>query len=280
MSATAKGNKLPPSKKTPKKASKATTKSTKAKNPSTTKRKSTKKKKVDTPTISIPHVSNDYIPEWMNKERTKILYEPENIQSSEHENRNNDDHQSVVYYWMQRDVRTEDNWALLFAQHLAQMQNVPLRIFYVLPCPYNADSNNDKEKADDDDNDDDNDLPPKVCEMQMTKRHGSFLLGGLQIVEKELNEKNVPFDILMSPSHEKVGETVHDFIMAKSCNTSIENDDDEKKKDDTTNTIPVHKASVLVCDMNPLRQFRNWVEDQTMPLMKESDVPFYQVDAQ
>lgn len=194
----------------------------------------------------------------MNKERTKVLYEPEDIKQG-------DVGGNCVYYWMQRDVRAVDNWALLFAQHLAQMQNIPLRVVYVLPCPFRMD--------DDDNKNDDDELPPKVCEMQMTQRHGSFLLGGLKVVEQELMEKNVPFHILMSKSHSDVGQTVHDFIMGK-AKTKVDGTNSSKGKGGG------QIASVLVCDMNPLRQYRNWVEDQVTPLMRDCGVPFYQVDAQ
>jgi len=151
-------------------------------------------------------------------------------------------------------MRTVDNWALFLAQHLAQMQNIPLCVLYILPCPFtndNRDSSSTKS----------NSLPPKVCEMKMTERHGSFLLGGLQIIEKELAQKNVPFHVLQS-NHCNVGQTVHDFVTAKG----------ENKQGLV--------ASVVVSDMNPLRQFRNWVEDQAAPLMEGSGIPFYQVDAQ
>ena len=102
----------------------------------------------------------------------------------------------------------------------------------------------------------------------MTQRHASFLIGGLQFVEKELMEKNVELHILKSKSHSKVGRTVHDFVMGN-------HGDDNKSKSASEGTKPI-----VVCDMNPLRQFRNWVEDQATPLMERSGVPFYQVDAQ
>jgi len=35
-----------------------------------------------------------------------------------------------VVYWMQRDQRSQDNWALLFAQDLALSKDVPLIVLF------------------------------------------------------------------------------------------------------------------------------------------------------
>jgi hypothetical protein len=77
----------------------------------------------------------------------------------------------------------------------------------------------------------------------------------LKIVEKELHEKNVSFQILTPANHADVGQHVHNHI-----------DEDN--------------ASVVVCDMSPLRQYREWIEEQASPLFVGSKVPIYQVDAQ
>ncbi|EED91138.1 predicted protein [Thalassiosira pseudonana CCMP1335] len=83
---------------------------------------------------------------------------------------------------MLRDVRTVDNWALLFAQSLAVQQKVPLRVVYALPPPPS---------------------------MALTVRHGTFLLDGLKVVANELQEASVPFDILCPSSRSEVGKTIH-----------------------------------------------------------------------
>ncbi len=115
---------------------------------------SARKKKEEFPPV--PHVSEDFIPEWMNVERTKVLTTPDVITPKESKNEKEKD-QSCIYYWMQRDMRTADNWALLFAEHLAKEKNVPMRVVYVLPPPMPSAS----------DSDDGLDVPPKVCEMKM-----------------------------------------------------------------------------------------------------------------
>ena len=130
---------------------------------STTKKKTTKKKQEFPP---VPHVSDEHehpgplninlIPQWLNKERTKVITVPDVL-----EPRSGGD---CVYYWMQRDMRTEDNWALLYANYLAEEQNVPLKVLYVLPplVPSGGGGNADADVQEEDDG-----MPPKVCEMKM-----------------------------------------------------------------------------------------------------------------
>jgi hypothetical protein len=126
----------------------------------------TKKKKDEFPPV--PHVSDEHplnlVPQWLNKERTKVITLPNIL-----EPRSGGD---CVYYWMQRDMRTEDNWALLYANYLAEEQNVPLKVLYVLPPPVPSGSGGggnsvavvDAAHADGQEEDW---MTPKVCEMKM-----------------------------------------------------------------------------------------------------------------
>jgi hypothetical protein len=97
---------------------------------------------------TVIHVPDGYnlIPEWFNKERARVITTPDVLVPRPGK---------CVYYWMQRDMRTQDNWALLFANFLAKKQNVPLKVLFVLPCPIPSIVAKD------------NDCPPKVCEMNM-----------------------------------------------------------------------------------------------------------------
>ena len=191
---------------------------------------SRKKKEIE-PTVQ--YCDEDLIPSFMNRERTRVLT-PEICRPK--------DEGDCIYYWMQRDMRTEDNYALLFANHLAKEKNVALKVMYVLPPPM-------KSSATDED-----DLPPKVCEMKMTERYGSFLLGGLKIVEQNLHEKNVNFEVLMPDDDGSVGETVSKHL--------IDNN-----------------AAATIVDMSPLRQFRQWMEVQTAPRLSSVNIPLFQCDA-
>ena len=80
-----------------------------------------------------------------------------------------------VLYWMSRDQRVNDNWALLFAQELALERKVSLGVvFSLVPRFLNA-----------------------------TSRQYGFMLKGLQEVENHLAELNIPFFLLIgSPEQE------------------------------------------------------------------------------
>jgi deoxyribodipyrimidine photo-lyase len=97
-----------------------------------------------------------------------------------------------VAYWMSRDQRVEDNWALLFSQHLALEAKVPLLVTF---C-----------------------LVPRF--LGATVRQYSFMIRGLQEVEQNLRRKNIHFLLLSGfPEKEiprfvkdhKVGALVTDF---------------------------------------------------------------------
>jgi deoxyribodipyrimidine photo-lyase len=73
-----------------------------------------------------------------------------------------------ILYWMSRDQRAKDNWALLFAQGLALEQKVPLGVVFCLVPDF----------------------------LQATVRQYDFMLRGLEETEKELAVKNIPFMLL------------------------------------------------------------------------------------
>lgn len=71
----------------------------------------------------------------------------------------------TVAYWMSRDQRVQDNWALLWAQEQALLLNAPLVVvFCLVPGFINA-----------------------------AARHYHFMLKGLQEVEQALAAKNIRF---------------------------------------------------------------------------------------
>ena len=98
----------------------------------------------------------------------------------------------IVAYWMSRDQRADDNWALLFAQEMSLASHVPLVVIF---C-----------------------LVPRFLEA--TARQYLFMLKGLQEVEKDLATQNIPFFLLTgSPEkeipafvkHHDVSHLVTDF---------------------------------------------------------------------
>lgn len=78
-----------------------------------------------------------------------------------------------IAYWMWRDQRVQDNWALLYAQRMALKQEVPLLVCFCLPSKY----------------------------LHSTFRQYSFMIKGLQQVEKELASLNINFHLLLGDPH-------------------------------------------------------------------------------
>lgn len=70
-----------------------------------------------------------------------------------------------VVYWMSRDQRAHDNWALLYAQQLALENKKPLLVLFNLVPDF----------------------------LEATIRQYGFMLKGLQEVEIELLKHNIPF---------------------------------------------------------------------------------------
>ena len=73
-----------------------------------------------------------------------------------------------VVYWMSRDQRAEDNWALVFAQQLALEKNEPLGVVF---C-----------------------LTPNFAGATLRQYH--FMLKGLAETSAQLQAKNIPFSLL------------------------------------------------------------------------------------
>ncbi|MBT8382519.1 MAG: deoxyribodipyrimidine photo-lyase, partial [Ignavibacteria bacterium] len=80
-----------------------------------------------------------------------------------------------VMYWMSRDQRAHDNWALLYAQHLAIDKKKDLIVVFSLVSEF----------------------------LGATQRQYDFMLKGLMEVEIELKRHNIPFMFLLGePSAE------------------------------------------------------------------------------
>ncbi|XP_029970321.1 CPD photolyase [Salarias fasciatus] len=86
-----------------------------------------------------------------------------------------------VLYWMWRDQRVQDNWALIHAQRLAVEESLPLHICFCLTVPESPLS---------------------------TLRHYSFLLKGLEEVSKECRPLDIQFHLLRGAP----GEVLPGFV--------------------------------------------------------------------
>ena len=99
-----------------------------------------------------------------------------------------------ILYWMNRDQRVHDNWALLYAKELADQNEVPLAVCFNLAPGFLGGS----------------------------RRQHLFKVDGLQEVERELTKKDIPFYLLRGEETEKdivelverfdVGAVVTDFF--------------------------------------------------------------------
>ena len=92
-----------------------------------------------------------------------------------------------IVYWMSRDQRVHDNWALLFTQQLALEKKKPLVVMFNLVPDF----------------------------LEATIRQYGFMLKGLQEVEKELSKYNLQFFLLSGKPKVQIPE----FL--KQINTSI-----------------------------------------------------------
>ena len=74
-----------------------------------------------------------------------------------------------IIYWMSRDQRVEDNWALIYAQSIAQKHEKPLLVVFCLQSKF----------------------------LNALQRAFNFMLEGLRKVEQSLHNLNIPFIILV-----------------------------------------------------------------------------------
>uniref|UniRef100_A0A667YP38 Deoxyribodipyrimidine photo-lyase n=1 Tax=Myripristis murdjan TaxID=586833 RepID=A0A667YP38_9TELE len=107
----------------------------------------------------------------LNKKRVRYISDTQKIkQGSE-----------GVLYWMSRDHRIQDNWALIHAQKLAVAENLPLHICVCLVVPKSELS---------------------------TLRHYTFMLKGLEEVAKECKTLDIQFHLL----HGTAGQVLPGFV--------------------------------------------------------------------
>jgi deoxyribodipyrimidine photo-lyase len=123
-----------------------------------------------------------------------------------------------VALWMSRDQRVQDNWALLFCQELAIKNNVPMCVIFSLVPDF----------------------------LGATLRQYHFMLQGLQEVERNLMQKNIPFFLLAGPPEDEIPKFAAGW-----------------------------RISAIVKDFDPLRIKRQW----TGAVMEKTDIPLYEVDA-
>jgi deoxyribodipyrimidine photo-lyase len=133
-----------------------------------------------------------------------------------------------VIYWMSRDQRSADNWALWHAYRMAMARKVDLRVAFCLVPDF----------------------------LGATETHYRFMLKGLRELDDDLARRGVPFDILQGDptkvvsrylSSYDVGGLVMDFdplrIKTRWCSDVVEQVGGECVQVDAHNVVPCWVAS-------------------------------------
>lgn len=97
--------------------------------------------------------------------------------------------QGPVIYWMSRDQRMEDNWALIHAQDEALRRNAPLEIVFCLASAF----------------------------LGAALRHYHFMFQGLMQVEKKAREFNISFSVLCGEPAESLAE----YVRQRGCSCVV-----------------------------------------------------------
>jgi len=149
----------------------------------------------------------------MKKERVRVLKEG-SISSG------------PVVYWMSRDQRMSDNWALLFSQQLALQKKSLLMVMFCLVPEF----------------------------LGAAIRQYGFMLKGLQEVEKDLFAKNIPFILLQGlPEHE-----IPKFIIQKRISALVMDFDPLRVKKGWKNTV-IERTSVPAYEVDAHNIIPCWV---------------------
>jgi len=124
-----------------------------------------------------------------------------------------------IIYWMSRDQRVNDNWALIFANKISKEKNLKLKVIFTLTEEF----------------------------LEAQEKQFVFLLEGLKLVEKKLNQLGIEFSILQGKEPSK----------------------------EIINYLLKNKVSIIITDFDPLKIKNKWKEE----IIKNIKIPFYQVDA-
>lgn len=110
-----------------------------------------------------------------NKKRVKVLSGPKEI----------GERKSGIVYWMSRNQRVEDNWALLYAQALGLRTSLPLHVVFCLAESF----------------------------LDATYRHYKFMIDGLQEIQGECSNLNINFHLLRGQVADQLPKFVKEYKM-------------------------------------------------------------------
>jgi deoxyribodipyrimidine photo-lyase len=118
-----------------------------------------------------------------------------------------------VVYWMSRDQRVDDNWALLFSQELAIERTAPLAVVFCLVSTF----------------------------LDATIRQYGFMLNGLKKLESRLAELGIPFFLLTG----EPGAEIPRFAVKHAIGTLITDFDPLRIKEDWKAQVTARLAAPL-----------------------------------
>ncbi|MFM7088359.1 MAG: deoxyribodipyrimidine photo-lyase [Candidatus Paceibacterota bacterium] len=158
-----------------------------------------------------------------------------------------------IIYWMSRDQRVHDNWALLYAQQVATSRNVELIVIFA--------------------------LKPNLLEA--TIRQYGFMLRGLEEVESKLKKLNIHFHLLLG---EPV-ETVTTFVSKHEAGALVTDFDPLRIKQQWQNEVSkkiscafyeVDAHNIVPCRIaSPKQEFGAYtIRPKIQRVIKEYLVPF------
>ena len=183
-----------------------------------------------------------FAPSGFNTSRVRVLTKTTKIRDDSH----------CVAYWMFRDQRVNDNYALLYAQAIAKAKNVPLKVFFNLAPTF----------------------------LDSTMRQYGFMLAGLQEVEQQLRDLNIPFYLTIGKTrpyrHNKTVPSAPPLIPPHHVTGDA--------GVNVPRFVREQSACALVGDFSPLREPRAWALAAAHALDGGPDpaappVPYFLVDA-
>ncbi|MBN2468966.1 MAG: deoxyribodipyrimidine photo-lyase [Deltaproteobacteria bacterium] len=136
-----------------------------------------------------------------------------------------------VIYWMSRDQRVDDNWALIYAQKRALERKAPLGVIFCLASNF----------------------------LDATWSQYDFMLRGLRCVAAALEKKNIPLFILSGPAE----ETIPAFIIRRNVAVAVTDFDPLRIKKEWREqaarqiTIPFYEVdahNIVPCRLSSLKQ--------------------------
>lgn len=126
-------------------------------------------------------------------------------------NQQQPNHSGPVLYWMERDQRIIDNWALYYAQQRAKEREVALMVVFTLVPDFNA----------------------------VTYRHFDFMVKGLYELEEQLSRLRIPFLVCMGEPVEILPTLVKEYQIGEVVTDQNPLREADRWRHDVAQALPV-----------------------------------------